>query len=91
MNFKISVIIPFFNSNKDIIGSDEYFALFSFEKCLSAIFKSKYNNYEVIAVSDNSSQESINIAEKYSCKIIKLKKKFWSCFFKKQRCDYCKW
>ena len=74
MNFKISVIIPFFNSNKDIIGSDEYFALFSFEKCLSAIFKSKYKKYEVITVSDSSNQQSINIAKKYSCKIVKLKK-----------------
>jgi len=74
MNFKISIIIPFFNSSKNVIGSDEYFSLFAFEKCLSAIFKSRYKKYEVIAVSDSSNQQSINIAKKYSCKIVKLKK-----------------
>ena len=37
-------------------------------------FKSKYKNYEVIAVSDGSNDHSIEIANKYSCKIIKLKK-----------------
>ena len=74
MNYKISVILPFFYSDIKRIGLDKNFLLLAFDKCLSSIFKSKYKNYEVIAVSDNSNQESIDIAEKYSCKIIKLKK-----------------
>ena len=80
MNYKISVILPFFYSDIKGIGSDKHFLLLAFDKCLSSIFKSKYKNYEVIAVSDNSSQESINIAEKYSCKIIKLKKNSGAAF-----------
>jgi len=80
MNFKISVIIPFYYPDPKKIALDKHFLLRAFEKCLSSIFKSKYKNYEVIAVSDNSSQESINIAEKYSCKIIKLKKNSGAAF-----------
>ena len=78
MNLKISVIIPFFYPTKKIIGAEEYFSLFAFEKCLSAIFNSDYKNYEVIAVSDFSNKQSIKIAQKYPCKIIKLKKNFGS-------------
>ena len=37
-------------------------------------FASNYKNYEIIAVSDGSSKESIKIAKKYPCKIVKLKK-----------------
>ncbi len=71
MNKKISVIIPFFYSNNLI--DNRVFELKSFDKCLAAIFQTKYNNYEVILVSDNSSLESINIAEKYKIKLIKSK------------------
>ena len=73
MSVNISIVIPFFYANKNTIGSDEYFELCAFEKSLSAVFKSGYKNFEVIAVSDCSSQESLKIAMKYPCKIVKLK------------------
>jgi len=76
MSLKISVIIPFFYSDGRNIDENKYFSLLSFDKCLSAVFQQKYKNYEVIAVSDNSNQTSVDIAKKYPCKIIKLKKKF---------------
>ena len=74
MKYKISVIIPFFYSKDHNIGKKKYFSLLSFEKCLAAIFKSEYKNFEVIAVSDASSLESVEIAKKYPCKIINIKK-----------------
>ena len=74
MKPKISVIIPFFYSSKKTIGNEKYFSLLAFDKCLSGIFKSKFKNFEVIAVSDGSSIESIEIAKRYPCKLIKLKK-----------------
>jgi len=74
MNYKISIIVPFFYKER-IVGVDTPdFDLLSFNKCLSAIFKSKYKNYEVILVSDNSSQSSIKLTKKYPCKIVRLKK-----------------
>ena len=63
MKYKLSVIIPFFYSNNHTIGKKKYFSLLAFEKCLSAIFKSDYKNFEVIAVSDASSLESVEIAK----------------------------
>jgi len=62
MKYNISVIIPFYNSARTL------------GKCLSSVFNSNFKNYEVIVVSDDSKDESVNIAKKYSCKIIKLKK-----------------
>tara|TARA_B110000444_G_scaffold67294_1_gene63220 strand:+ start:1396 stop:2388 length:993 start_codon:yes stop_codon:yes gene_type:complete len=62
MNKKISIIIPFYNSEKTI------------KQCLKAIFKSTYKNFEVIAVSDDSKDSSLTIINKFNCKIIKLKK-----------------
>ena len=76
MNHKISIIVPFFYPDKEIIGVEEYFALSSFERCLSAISKLKYKNYEVILISDNSSKFSIKLTERYNFKVIKLKKNF---------------
>ena len=61
MKYKISVIIPFFYSKDHNIGKKKYFSLLSFEKCLAAIFKSEYKNFEVIAVSDASSLESVEM------------------------------
>ena len=83
MNYKISIILPFFYPNTKKFDENKNFSLLAFKKCLSAIFKSNYKNYEVIAISDNSSKESIDIAAKYPCKIIKSKKNYGS--QKKQR------
>tara|TARA_B100000787_G_scaffold169247_1_gene159912 strand:+ start:665 stop:1660 length:996 start_codon:yes stop_codon:yes gene_type:complete len=62
MKYSLSIIIPFYNSVKTI------------DRCLSSVFKSKFKNYEVIAVSDNSNDGSNDIVKKYSCKLINLKK-----------------
>ena len=62
MKLSLSIIIPSYNSIKTI------------DKCLSSIFNSRYNNYEVIVVSDNSNDNSDNIIKKYPCKLIKLNK-----------------
>lgn len=74
MKHTLSVIVPFFYSENKKIDASKYFSLLAFNKCLSAIFKSDYKNFEVIAVSDSSSDESIDIVKKYPCKIIKIKK-----------------
>jgi len=83
MNYKISVIIPFFYSKKSNNKENE-FALQSFDKCLQAISKSKYQNYEVILVSDNSSDDSIKVASKYPFKIKKLKKNYGAAYARNQ-------
>ena len=80
MNYKISIILPFFYTNTKTLNINNNFSLLAFDKCLSAIFKSHYKNYEVIAISDNSSKESLNIAKKYPCKIVKLKKNYGAAF-----------
>jgi glycosyltransferase involved in cell wall biosynthesis len=57
----ISIIIPLYNAEKTL------------EKCLNAIFSSRYKNFEVLVVDDGSTDNSIKIAESFSCKILKLK------------------
>lgn len=90
MNYKISIIIPFFYQNNNNSNNNYNFSLLSFEKCLSAVFKSKYKNYEVIAVSDGSNNDSIKIANKYSCKIIKLKKNSGSAYARNKGAKFAK-
>ena len=62
MKYSLSIIIPSYNSIKTI------------DRCLSSVFKSKFKNYEVIVVSDNSNDQSNDIIKKYPCRLIKLKK-----------------
>ena len=57
----ISIIIPFYNSSKTL------------KECLDSVFKNKFKDFEVIAVSDKSTDNSINIVRNYDCKIIELK------------------
>jgi glycosyltransferase involved in cell wall biosynthesis len=57
-----SIIIPFYNSRNVI------------KKCLSSIFKSRYKDFEVISVSDNSDKETINIVRKFNTKLILINK-----------------
>ena len=64
----ISVIIPFYNSEK------------SLKQCLKAVYKSTYRNFEVIAVSDNSLDRSDQIIEEFSCRFKRLKKNHGSGF-----------
>jgi len=57
----ISIIVPVYN--------DQVFL----EKCLTSIFNSDYNDFEVIVVDDHSKDNSVNVAKKFPCKVIELK------------------
>jgi len=57
---KISVIIP------------AYKASLTIKECLASIFSSSFKDYEVIVVSDNSPDNSVEIAKQFKCKIIEL-------------------
>ena len=57
---KISIIIPVYNSSLTL------------KECLDAIFNSNFKNFEVIVISDNSTDNSVGIAKQYQCKIIEL-------------------
>lgn len=57
-NLKLSVIVPFYNSEKTLA------------KCLESICNSDYKNFEVIAIDDYSQDNSRKIAEKFPCKIL---------------------
>ena len=57
---KISIVIPVYNASLTL------------KECLDSIFESSYKNFEVIVVSDHSSDDSVEIAKKYKCKIIEL-------------------
>lgn len=59
---KISVIIPNYNDAENL------------GKCLEAVFSSNYEHVEVIVVDDCSNDNSLEVAEKYPCKLIPLKK-----------------
>ena len=60
----ISIIIPVYNAQKTLV------------RCLNAIYKSKYNDYEVVIVDDDSTDSSRSIARGYKCRMIKLKKRY---------------
>ena len=62
MGYKISVIIPMYNS-QGTIG-----------KCLKSLYNSTYKDFECVVVDDCSTDNSVRIAKKFPCKIIKLKK-----------------
>jgi glycosyltransferase involved in cell wall biosynthesis len=56
----ITVIIPIYNANETL------------KECLEAIFKNNHKNFEVIVVDDRSTDDSIQIAKNYNCKIVEL-------------------
>ncbi|GAB4416358.1 MAG: hypothetical protein OHK0032_12420 [Thermodesulfovibrionales bacterium] len=56
----ISVIIPNRNGSATI------------GKCLEAVFSSRYDNFEVIVVDDCSEDRSIEIIERFPCRLIRL-------------------
>ena len=58
----ISVIIPTYNAGSTM------------KECLDGIFSNKFESFEVIIVSDKSTDNSIEIAKNYNCKIIELEK-----------------
>src|SRR3990172_12839926 len=56
----ISVIIPNYNACATI------------GRCLEAVFSSRYENFEVIVVDDCSTDDSVEIIERFPCKLIRL-------------------
>ena len=66
---KVSIIIPFHNTEKYI------------EKCLDSIAKQTYQNIEVLLIDDGSTDNSRKICEKY----VKLDKRFQIIIHKKNR------
>lgn len=60
-NLAVSVIIPVFNSSRTL------------ELSLKSIFESDYQNFEVIVVDDGSTDNSVKIASKFPCRIIRKK------------------
>ena len=58
-NYAVSVIIPVFNSSRTL------------ELSLKSIFESDYPDFEVIVVDDGSTDNSVKIANKFPCKVIK--------------------
>jgi glycosyltransferase involved in cell wall biosynthesis len=56
----ISIIIPVYNSERTL------------KKCLTAIFSSRFQKFEVLVVDDDSKDNSMTIAESFPCKILKL-------------------
>ena len=55
---KISIVIPVNNASLTL------------KECLDAIFDTNFKDFEVIVVSDNSTDDSVQIAKQYQCKII---------------------
>ena len=49
----VSIVVPVYNSEKYL------------ERCLSSLFSQTYNNYEVVIINDGSTDNSLNIINKY--------------------------
>ncbi len=63
MEKKISIVIPNYNG-ADTIG-----------ECLMAAFASKYSEFEVVVVDDCSGDNSVEIINKFPCKLVRLEKR----------------
>jgi GT2 family glycosyltransferase len=63
MSSFISVIIPNHNGGDTI------------EKCLGAVFSSRYQPFEVIVVDDASSDNSVELISRFPCRLIRLEKR----------------
>lgn len=59
---ELSVIIPVYNSGKTI------------NQCLNAVFLSDFKEFEVIVVDDCSTDNTVEMAKKYPCTVIRLEK-----------------
>ena len=58
---KISIVVPVYNSSLTL------------KECLTSIFSSSFKDYEVIIVSDNSTDDSVKIASEFNINIIELR------------------
>lgn len=57
---KITIVIPVHNATKTL------------QECLSAVYRSNHPIHEVIVVDDCSTDESVQIASRFPCKVVKL-------------------
>lgn len=62
LKMKVSVIIPVYNASKSI------------KQCLESIYNTKYKDFEVLVVDDNSTDNSVEIIKNFPCKLIKFNK-----------------
>lgn len=62
-NKSLSVIVPAHNAERHL------------EKCLSAIRSSDFTDYELIVVDDQSTDQSVKIAQRYADKIVSIPKR----------------
>lgn len=62
MKPKISVVVPVYNAKKTL-------AL-----CLESIINQSYKNFEIIVIDDASKDDSIEIAKRFKCRIVRHKK-----------------
>lgn len=62
VNNRISVIIPNYNGSATI------------DQCLNALFSSDYGEFEVVVVDDCSGDRSVEIIQRYPCRLIRLEK-----------------
>ena len=61
MKFLVSVIVPVYNEEKSI------------EKCIQSLLNQTFNNFEIICINDGSTDNSLNLLQKYKKRI-----KIWS-------------
>lgn len=61
MGIKVSIIIPFYNTQKYL------------KRCLNSIAAQTFQDYEIILIDDGSTDRSYKIAEKYNCKFDNFK------------------
>jgi glycosyltransferase involved in cell wall biosynthesis len=64
----ISIIIPVFNSQATLLA------------CLNAVYASEYENYEVILVDNCSRDSTLEIAGRFTCRIIRLEKNYGAAY-----------
>jgi len=57
---KLSVIIPVYNS-RETLG-----------ECITAVLNSDYKDYELIVIDDASTDDSVEVAKKFPCRVISL-------------------
>jgi glycosyltransferase involved in cell wall biosynthesis len=56
----VSIIIPVYNSQKTIF------------ECLKSVYDSDFQNFEVIVIDDNSSDNSLNAIGQFPCRLIRM-------------------